>query len=630
MTQTLDVSIIIVSWNTRDVLRTCLASIYSAAGPVSFEVIVVDNASRDASADMVATEFAGVRLIRNVDNFGFAAANNQGLEFASGRYALLLNSDTVVLDGAIAEAVAFSDRTPDAAIVGCRTIFPDGRMQRNCFLFPSVVNIFLTVTKLSQRFKAHPFFGRYRLGWWDYQSEREVDGVAGCFMLVRQSAIERVGPMAEHYFMYAEDADWCWRFRKAGYTVWYTPQPCIVHLHDASASQAATAMRVQYRKSILAFIEQRSGPWARWACSAIFLGTTAMAFLASLCGAKRGANTDAERTASRRGAYECLRLHVRELFPWRPSDGSDPGLVGRGIALTKRCLSLAISAVFEASRRLANFAAEDGRAPGRILYYHGVTASQQERFRRQLAWLRTRRSLVPLSTVLQHVQEAAAITFDDGFENVRQFALPVLRELGIPATVFAVAGQLGRTPQWDLPHDHADAKERLMTADAIAKLCGDQIQIESHTRTHPRLSALSSSDALNELTCSRAALQSICGTPVRYVSMPYGDWSLEVLDCARKAGYERVFTSDPIPVAPSADSYAVGRTAVSPDDWMWEFKLKALGAYEWKRWLRQSPSRTASVVGDARPTNATPPHLSGRGAAHSSSSNHDALASVRK
>ena len=135
-----DVTIIIVNWNTRVILRDCLRSVYQNAGSVDFEVIVVDNASSDGSVEMVRAEFDKVQLIANSDNRGFAAANNQGMAVATGRYVLLLNSDTIVLDGAIAKSVAFADAHPDAAVVGCRVLNPDRSLQPTCFMYPSVLN----------------------------------------------------------------------------------------------------------------------------------------------------------------------------------------------------------------------------------------------------------------------------------------------------------------------------------------------------------------------------------------------------------------------------------------------------------------------------------------------------------
>lgn len=310
----IDVSIVIVSWNTRDITRDCLQSIYSASGDVSFEIILVDNFSSDGSAGMVAGEFPQVVLIRNANNRGFAAANNQGIARARGRYVLLLNSDTVVLDGAISKAVAFADENPKAGMIGCQTRCPNGDLQYNCYLYPSLLNLALSLTKLQNVFWYKPFFGRYRLGWWDYQSVREVDGIAGCFMLARKAAIDQVGPMAEEYFMYSEDTDWCWRFHRAGWKVVYTPDPVIVHLGGCSSSQAATDMHLMERRSLLMFLEKKSGKLVRWVANMMFCTATLSRVL--LLSVQRAAGGRVRESATQKWgmATAALRFHLPGLL----------------------------------------------------------------------------------------------------------------------------------------------------------------------------------------------------------------------------------------------------------------------------------------------------------------------------
>lgn len=269
-----DVSIVIVNWNTRDLLRDCLQSLRQQAGPVACEVIVVDNHSADDSVEMVRQDFPEVRLIANTANRGFAAANNQGIAIARGRYILLLNSDTRVVDGTIARTVAFADAHPDAGLVGCRTTFPDGRLQVNCFQLPNLLNIWLSLTKLEDLFARNRFFGQRRLTWWNYDTVREVEGIAGCFMLARRDALWQVGPMAEDYFMYSEDTDWCWRFRRAGWKVLYTPEPLLIHIRAASSNQCATDMHLLQRRALLMFVHRRSGRLARELANAMFLAAS--------------------------------------------------------------------------------------------------------------------------------------------------------------------------------------------------------------------------------------------------------------------------------------------------------------------------------------------------------------------
>ncbi len=268
----MDVSVVIVSWNTCDILRDCLQSVAAEAGPVSCEIIVVDNASADGSVAMVRREFPHVRVIENAGNRGFAAANNQGIAVAAGRYILLLNSDTVVLDQAIARAVAFAETRPDAAVVGCRVLNADRTLQPTCFMYPSLFNLLLSSTYLYKVWPRSRLLGREQMTWWQRDDVREVDVVTGCFMLVRRQAIEQVGVLDERFFMYAEETDWCYRFKNAGWRVLFTPEAEIVHLGGQSSKRVHVDMSVQLRLSILRFIRKHHGPLYYWlACLLILL-----------------------------------------------------------------------------------------------------------------------------------------------------------------------------------------------------------------------------------------------------------------------------------------------------------------------------------------------------------------------
>lgn len=266
----MDVSIIIVNWNTREMLSDCLASIYRHTEKGTFEVIVVDNASSDGSAEMVARDYPQVVLLRNDRNLGFAAANNQGIRIAKGRYVLLLNSDTLVHEGSVEKSLRFADQHADTAVVGCHVKSRDGTTQYTCYTFPGLLNVFLSLSRLSAVFPRNRFFGRYRLTWWDHDAVQQVDAVAGCFMLVRRRAVEEVGPLSERYFMYAEDVDWCWRFRQGGWKTMFTPDAAITHFGQASSSQCAADMLVRERQSLLMFLETKSGRLTRWVANAMF------------------------------------------------------------------------------------------------------------------------------------------------------------------------------------------------------------------------------------------------------------------------------------------------------------------------------------------------------------------------
>ncbi|MBN1123713.1 MAG: glycosyltransferase family 2 protein [Sedimentisphaerales bacterium] len=261
--ETLDVSILIVNWNTKDLLRDCLVSVYEQTRDISFEIIVIDNASSDGSAEMVKSEFPDVTLLENTKNLGFAAANNQGYHISSGRYVLLLNTDTVVLDEAIQKCVAFADEDPQIGVLGVRIEDSDGRMKRDCYQFCSVLNLMISLPGFHRMFPRSRFFGREHMTWWDFDDIREVDVIGGCYMLVRREAIEQVGLLDEGYFMYAEEMDWCWRFQNAKWKNVYNPHAHIIHYGGMSSAQNPGQMRVEYQKSILRFIEKRQGLLAR-------------------------------------------------------------------------------------------------------------------------------------------------------------------------------------------------------------------------------------------------------------------------------------------------------------------------------------------------------------------------------
>jgi GT2 family glycosyltransferase len=261
----LDVSIIIVNWNTVDILRGCLSSVYLQTHDISYELLVVDNASSDGSAEMVKQEFPQVTLIANAENRGFAAANNQGMQIATGRYVLLLNPDTIILDGAIQKSVEFADKYPDIGVLGCQVWLNDHEIQKTCFAFPTIWGALVQETGLLRMFPHSRIFGRAYYGWWDRKSQMDVDVVSGMFMLVRQEAIQEVGLMDEDYFVYAEETDWCYRFWKAGWRCVFTPVARIIHLDGGSKSteRISVKMFVQHQKSLLIFYKKQQGraPW---------------------------------------------------------------------------------------------------------------------------------------------------------------------------------------------------------------------------------------------------------------------------------------------------------------------------------------------------------------------------------
>ena len=272
-----DLSIIIVNWNTRHVVGDCLESVLANLGTLKAEVIVVDNGSADGSAEMITRDFPHVRLIANEDNRGFAAANNQGMLLASGRYVLLLNPDTVVLDDVLEGTIAYADENPDAGVVGCQVLENPDTVQRTCFRFPSPLGIFLWASGAIACFPRSHLARWATYGRWQRDHERDVDVVSGSFMLVRHEAIEEVGLMDEGYFVFAEEADWCYRFRQAGWRCVFAPVGRILHLDGGgkSTEQASVKMYVELQKGLLRFHRLHLHP-VRWAASKFLFATSSV------------------------------------------------------------------------------------------------------------------------------------------------------------------------------------------------------------------------------------------------------------------------------------------------------------------------------------------------------------------
>jgi len=237
-----DVSVIVVNWNTRDLLRECLASVVAQMGEVALELLVVDNASTDGSAEMVRQEFPQARLWVNAENRGFAAANNQAIAQAQGRYLFLLNSDAYLWPGALQALRDFLDAHPEAAVVGPKVLNPDGTTQPSCFRFPTAWDVFCEMAFLSALFPGSPLFNRRGMGGFDRRTVREVDWVLGAAMAVRREWAERVGGLDEGYFVYAEELDWCRRIRGAGGRIFFFPGAEVVHYGGVSKARARAAI----------------------------------------------------------------------------------------------------------------------------------------------------------------------------------------------------------------------------------------------------------------------------------------------------------------------------------------------------------------------------------------------------
>jgi len=270
-----DLAIVIVNYNVRDLLRDCLGSVFQCEGVRGLRVCVVDNGSRDGSAEMVAAEFPEVHLIQ-VENRGYAAGNNLGLralgfgdregaEEPPPRYALLLNPDTILPPAALADMLAFMGSHPRAGVAGPRLVREDGSLDKACRRsFPTPEVAFYRLFGLSRLFPRSRRFGRYNLTYLSPATTTEVDAVVGAFMLIRGEVLAQIGLLDERFFLYAEDLDFCYRCKQEGWQVWYNADVTVLHYKGRSSRQRSTFANVQFYRTMRLFHEKHFGQRASW------------------------------------------------------------------------------------------------------------------------------------------------------------------------------------------------------------------------------------------------------------------------------------------------------------------------------------------------------------------------------
>lgn len=251
-----DLSIIIVNWNTRDLLVSCLRSIDRESGEVMAEVFVIDNGSTDGSKEAVREEFPEVTLIDNPMNFGFAKANNQGIKLSKGKNVLLLNPDTQVKEGAIGALISFMDTHLEAGVAGVQLLNSDGSKQNSIANFPSLTTELLNKSLLRRLFP-NRFPGKER----DYAVPIEVDSVIGACMMVRRDAVEKVGLLDEDYFLFLEETDWCYRMKKAGWKIYHVPRAEVIHHQGKGAERDKKRAKIEYYRSRYLFFKKNRGIW---------------------------------------------------------------------------------------------------------------------------------------------------------------------------------------------------------------------------------------------------------------------------------------------------------------------------------------------------------------------------------
>ncbi len=252
----MDASIIIVNWNTRDLLAECLASLFANPPSLQFEVIVVDNASSDDSAAMVQSTFPQVTLIESKVNLGFAGANNKAIAQSRGRYVILLNPDTVVLPQAFDILIEFLDRHPHVGAAGSRLFSADGSLQTSCFPAPTV---FRELWRLFHMDAIHPY-AEYDMKRWNTDTPREVDSVLGACLVLRRETLDQVGLLDDGFFMFSEEVDLCLRIRRAGWPIFWVPCAQVIHYGGQSTKQVADEMFLQLYQGKVQYFRKHTRP----------------------------------------------------------------------------------------------------------------------------------------------------------------------------------------------------------------------------------------------------------------------------------------------------------------------------------------------------------------------------------
>ncbi len=273
MRNKIDLSIVIVSWNVRDLLRQCLQSIVEQATRSTdqptlwrletghtFQVIVIDSASSDGSAAMAQAEFPGVRVYASKSNLGYAGGNNLGLSHSRGRYILLLNPDTRVLHGALSVLIDYMDDHPTVGVSGPQLLYPDGSIQSSRRRFPTLGTALIESTFLQQWFPHHHLLNRYYVLDQPNDTICNVDWVIGACILVRKAVVDQVGALDDGYFMYSEELDWQKRIRAAGWQVSYVPAAQVIHYEGKSSEQVMAFRHIRFQKSKIRYFAKHHGP----------------------------------------------------------------------------------------------------------------------------------------------------------------------------------------------------------------------------------------------------------------------------------------------------------------------------------------------------------------------------------
>lgn len=256
-----DISVVVVSWNSKDLLAECLHSVYRDKTQCELECIVVDNASSDGGPNLVRSLFPKAKLIINKENYGFAKANNIGISISRGKYICLMNSDAIALPGCFDSICNYLDCNENVGILGPKVFNTDFTLQPSCREFPTVWKNICRAFALDKVFPSSGLLGGYFMGSWSHDTVKEVDYLSGCFLVARKDAINSTGYLDEKFFFYAEDKDWCKRFWENGWKVVYYPQAKVVHHLGGSSNKNLEKYYLQEIKANLQYYAKHHKKW---------------------------------------------------------------------------------------------------------------------------------------------------------------------------------------------------------------------------------------------------------------------------------------------------------------------------------------------------------------------------------
>lgn len=252
-------SIIIVSYNVKNILNDCINSLYKSLKGFQFEIIVIENASTDNSGEMLYKHHPTINTIVNAKNIGFGAANNQGLAEAKGDFILLLNPDTIVFPDTIAKTLKFCQEHPEVGIVGCKILNPDKTLQPSCNHFPNLLDYVWETFFFYRLFPRNKLIGRFHMSYFDHDEITEVDCVKGAYMMIKKQVIDDIQGFDEDFFIYSEEMDLCYRAKQKGWKIFFYPGAEIIHYGGQSTFPESEAMFIEFHKGRYKFFRKHNG-----------------------------------------------------------------------------------------------------------------------------------------------------------------------------------------------------------------------------------------------------------------------------------------------------------------------------------------------------------------------------------